>query len=51
MVEEPIQSVEFHMAFSKKNQHHNLIKRINSVIFELRSEGLILLEKSSIEVK
>lgn len=50
MAEEPIQSVDFHMAFSKKKQHHKLIRRINFVISELRAEGLILLDGSSTEV-
>ena len=50
MVEKPIQSVEFYMAFSKKQYHQKLIEKINIILAELKSEGLILLDRRSIEV-
>lgn len=47
LVKQPIQSVEFHLAFSKKQNHHKLIDRINLILAQLKSEDLILLHNYS----
>lgn len=49
-VDLPIQSVKFYMAFSKRNQHTALIKKVNKVLTELRNERLILLNRATSSV-